>query len=361
MRIGLLYGLGPQDATDGYASAFAQIDEADRLGLDSVLFEEHHGAFGCPAVAPVVCAAASRTQSIHVGSANRQLTLDHPVGTAEDFAVADLVSGGRVILGVSPGEEPEAFRAAGVPWAERERRFSEAVDLVRAAWTQDQFQFVGEHYQFPLGAQGEPGWRREPCSPPHLEPWRRGQVIPQFLSVMPKPVQLPHPPLWVAAHGRGTIEWAAGRGLTYLCTSIATEDEVRQRVGWYLDALAAAGRSPLEVEVAVEREVFLAADGERAREIALPALRAFIDDKRSASTEDTAGLSLVAGASEQDLLDSCFLVGSPSEVVDRIKALQADLGITHLVCRVHRPGIAHVDVVEAIRLLAAQVATRLAA
>ena len=92
-----------------------------------------------------------------------------------------------------------------------------------------------------------------------------------------------------------------------------------------------------------------------------PALRAFIDDKRSASTEDTAGLSLVAGASEQDLLDSCFLVGSPSEVVDRIKALQADLGITHLVCRVHRPGIAHVDVVEAIRLLAAQVATRLAA
>ena len=361
MRVGLLYGLGPQDAAERYASAFAQIYEADRLGVDSVLFEEHHGMSGCPALAPLVSAAASRTRSIRVGSANRQLTLDHPVSTAEDFAVADLVSGGRVILGVSPGEEPEAFRAAGVPWAERDERFFEAVDLVRAAWTQDLFQFVGEHYQFPLGAEGGPGWRRQPCSPPHIEPWRRGQVIPQHLSVMPKPAQLPHPPLWVAAHRRGTIEWAGRRGLTYLCPSIATEGEVRERVGWYLDALAAAGRSPLEVEVAVAREVFLAADGERAREIALPALRAFVDAQRVASTEDTAGLSLIAGASEQDLLDSCFLIGSPCEVVDRIKALQADLGITHLVCRVHRPGIAHVDVIEAIRLLAAQVTTRLAA
>ena len=363
MRVGLLYAIGPEAFGAGlsYDGALTQIEEADRLGLDSVLFEEHHGARGCPAVGSLVAAAAARTKAIRVGSANRQITLEYPTNVAEDFAVADVISRGRVILGVSPGERPEEFRAAGVPWKTREGRFREAVDLIRTLWTQSNVQFVGEHYRFPLGVEGEPGWRHEPFEPPFCDQWRRGQVIPEYLSLLPRPVQLPHPPIWVNGWQRETIEWAAGRGLGLLCSSLETEDELRTRIGWYAEVLEAAGRDRNEVDVAVSREVFLAEDGETAREQALPSLRRHVEAIRAEAGEDRSDLALVKGLGESELLDTCFLVGSAREVIDRLKALQAELGITHLVCRVYLPGRKHLDVIDCIRQIASQLHTRLVA
>ncbi|MCZ7528754.1 MAG: LLM class flavin-dependent oxidoreductase [Acidimicrobiia bacterium] len=354
MRVGLLYGPGLGSCS---GEILAQVEEADRVGLDSVLFEERRGGRGCPG--PMVAAAAARTTAIRVGTADRVLALEHPVHTAEDFAVVDVMSRGRVILGVSPGEDPGALRAAGVEWEGREQRFREAVDLVRAAWTQDSFQFVGEHVSFPLGAQGPPGWRREPFTTPYLEQWRRGQVVPQHLPVLPKPVQMPHPPILVAAREKATIEWAARRGLGLLCSSLDTEDELGRALGWYADALAAAGRDRCEVDVAVAREVFLADDGATARELALPSLRRFLEAERAGArpADDRAALDL----DEADLLERCFLVGSPLEVLDRLKRLQANLGMTHLVGRVHLPGRPHLDVVGCIRLMASAIQTRLVA
>ncbi len=89
MRIGLLYSLGPDDS---YDIALEQIVEADKLGLNSVLFEEHHGDLGCPSVMPLIAAAAARTKSIRVGSANRQLCLENPINGAEDFSIIDQIT-----------------------------------------------------------------------------------------------------------------------------------------------------------------------------------------------------------------------------------------------------------------------------
>ena len=362
MRIGLLYGVGPDAFAAGttYDDVWAQVEEADRLGLDSVLFEEHHGARGCPAPASLATAAAVRTRAIRVGAADRQLALSHPVHTAEDFAVADVVSRGRVILGVSPGERREDWRSAGLDWDTRHERFREAVEFVRAAWTQDSFQYVGEHVRFPLGADGERGWRREPYAPPYVDQWRRGQVVPQHLPVLPKPVQVPHPPIWVRTSRRDLVEWAAGRGLSMMCSTFATDAEVRSQVGWYTDALASAGRDQSEVDVVIAREVFLAETGERARQRALASLRAHLDAVRSDGSDDATELGALH-ASQSELLDSCFLVGSPAEVLDRLKSMQADLGMTHLVARVFLPGRSHLDVIDSIRLLASEIATRLLA
>lgn len=358
MRVGLLYGLGPHCS---YQDALAEIVEADRLGLDSVLFEEHHGDWGCPAVMPLVTAAASRTKCIRVGTANRQLTLEFPINGAEDVAVADNASRGRVIYGVSAGERADEFRAAGVPWAERETRFREAVELVRTVWTQSNVQFVGRHYRFPLRAQSDVGWRREPLSSPFVDQWRRGQVMAEYLPVLPRPVQLPHPPIWVNATSRAIVEWAASRGYSLLVGSLYTEDEVRSKVGWYDAALAAAGRDRNEVELALARELFIGEDGGRARAMALPALRAYIDGIRAEKREDLAGAAVTGGLGDDALLSNCALYGTPKEILARLLRLKAEQGINHLVCRSYLPGRHHLDVLASIRLTASALQTRLVA
>jgi alkanesulfonate monooxygenase SsuD/methylene tetrahydromethanopterin reductase-like flavin-dependent oxidoreductase (luciferase family) len=358
MRVGLLYGLGPKCS---YESAFQQIIEADQLGLDSVLFEEHHGDWGAPAVFPLVTACAGRTKSIRVGSANRQLALEYPINGAEDAATADIVSRGRLIFGVSAGERAAEFRAAGVPWNERESRFSEALDLVRTVWTQSNVQYVGQHYRFPLQAEGERGWRRESAQRPFVVQWRRGQVIPQFLPLLPKPMQLPHPPIWVNATSRAIVEWAASRGFSLLVSSLQTEKEVAATVGWYDAALGKAGRSRNEVEVALSREMFLAEDGGVARRTGLPALRRFIDAVRQEGREDSGSVAISKGLSDDELLGSCALYGGVSDVFERLLHLKADVGINHLICRCHLPGRTHLDVLHSIRIIASAIYPRLVA
>lgn len=363
MRVGLLYSIGPDDfaAGFGYDEALAQIALADSLGIDHVLFGEHHGTRGTPAVGPLVTAAAARTSAIRVGVANRQLALAHPVNTVEDFTVADIVSRGRLIMGVSPGERPVDFAAAGVAWSERHGRFREAVGLMRALWTQGPVQVTGEFYNFPLGVEAEPGWRREPYEPPFRDQWRRGQLIPEYLPMLPRPVQLPHPPVWVNAWDRDTIEWAAAHGLGLLISSLETDAEVSTKVGWYDAALAAAGRDRCEVDVALARETFLGADGGAARETALPQLRSLVDAVRRDCSDDQRGLAIMGGADADALVDDCFVVGTAHEVLDRLLSLRAECGIGHLLCRVHLPGRSYFDTTECIRLLAGQLATRLVA
>jgi alkanesulfonate monooxygenase SsuD/methylene tetrahydromethanopterin reductase-like flavin-dependent oxidoreductase (luciferase family) len=294
--------------------------------------------------------------------------LEYPIGVAEDWAVLDNLSRGRAILGVSPGERPEEFRAAGVSWDDREAAFREAVELIRTSWTQLSFQFVGEHYQFPLGAEGARGWRLEPADAwvsserGFVPQWSRGRVSPQYLPVTPRPVQLPHPPIWVTACRRDTIEWAAQRGLAYLAPSYLSTDEVRSAIGWYSDALAAAGRDRNEVDVAVAREVFVTEDTGKARDDAVASLMRHVEAVRADASDEHAGLGLFGdGVDEAAVLDSYALVGTPTEVSDRLRDLVVGCGVTHLVCRVYLPGRDHLDVLGAIRLLAGQVKTRLAA
>lgn len=363
MRTGLLYSIGPDDFAHGfsYDDALAQIELADSLGIETVLFGEHHGGRGSPAVGPLVTAASSRTSAIRVGAANCQVGLGHPVSVAEDYVVADIVSRGRVVLGVSPGERPEDFAAAGVAWADREAIFRESVELIRLLWTQGPMRYVGDHVRFPLGAEGEPGWRREPFEPPYVDQWRRGQVIPRHLALTPRPVQLPHPPIWVTGWRRETIEWAASKGFGLLVSPLETDDEVRTKVAWFDAALTAVGRDRSEVDIALARDTFLMADGEEARDRAASQLRDLVTAVRAEMIEDQADLEIMRDIAVDKLAANCFLVGSPEEMVERLQTLRADCGIGHLVCRVHLPGRAWFDTTECIRLLAGRLATRLIA
>ena len=126
--------------------AEAQLAEAS--GFDSCFFGEHHqdkdGFLPSPLI--VATAVAAQTRTLNVGTSVILLPLHHPVRVAEDVTTLDIVSKGRIILGVGVGYQASDFRAYGLPMANRAARFEESVDIIRKCWTGEPFSFHGNHF-----------------------------------------------------------------------------------------------------------------------------------------------------------------------------------------------------------------------
>ena len=149
--------------------AEAQLAEAS--GFDSCFFGEHHqdkdGFLPSPLI--VATAVASHTRRLNVGTSVVLLPLHHPVRLAEDVITLDLVSKGRVILGVGIGYQAADFRAFNVPMEHRVTLFEESVDILRKCWSGEQFSHRGKHYTL------------------------------EDVQIRPRPFQQPSPPLWIGA------------------------------------------------------------------------------------------------------------------------------------------------------------------
>jgi alkanesulfonate monooxygenase SsuD/methylene tetrahydromethanopterin reductase-like flavin-dependent oxidoreductase (luciferase family) len=175
MRVGLLYDFANssrwrRDDGEFYAYELAQIQRAEQLGIDAVWVTEHHfvESYICsPLVA--MAAIAARTSKIRIGSSILVAPLYHPVRLAEDLAIIDVISNGRVELGVGLGWSVDEYRCFGVELDERVSLMREVLDVVRLAWTEEEFSYRGRHFEF--------------------GPTR----------VLPRPVQRPHPPIWGGA------------------------------------------------------------------------------------------------------------------------------------------------------------------
>ncbi|MET0145664.1 MAG: LLM class flavin-dependent oxidoreductase [Ilumatobacteraceae bacterium] len=156
---------------DVYAETFELIALADELGYDHVYLTEHHFVDDgyCPSLLALAAAVAARTRRIRISSYVFLLPLHHPLRVAEDVAVVDLISGGRIELGVGAGYRREEFEAFGIPLAARRARMDEGCEILLRAWTEDHWSFDGAQFQL-----------RDVC-------------------LRPKPVQRPHPPLLISA------------------------------------------------------------------------------------------------------------------------------------------------------------------
>jgi alkanesulfonate monooxygenase SsuD/methylene tetrahydromethanopterin reductase-like flavin-dependent oxidoreductase (luciferase family) len=194
MKFGLFYQLPcatTQDAATRYQETIEQIVYAEELGFDTAWLAELHfnPLFSImPAPLLVAAALAQRTTRIRLGTAVLLLPLQHPVRTAEEAAVVDLLSQGRLDLGVGRGMIAIHFQGFNVPREESRERFEEALTIITHAWTREVFQFDGKYYHVPETA------------------------------VVPKPMQKPHPPLRIAANPyqaddvKWTDECIAGAG-----------------------------------------------------------------------------------------------------------------------------------------------------
>jgi probable F420-dependent oxidoreductase len=199
----------------------AEAQLAEACGFDACFFGEHHqdkdGFLPSPLI--VATAVAARTTRLRVGTSVILLPLHHPVRVAEDVITLDLVSRGRVVLGVGIGYQASDFRAFAVPMEDRLARFEESVEILRLCWAGEPFSFRGKHYTL------------------------------EDVQVRPRPFQTPGPPLWIgasvpaAARRAGRIaDGFVGTPSTSLANATALTDI-------YKDAARAAGRQPQVVQM----------------------------------------------------------------------------------------------------------------
>ncbi|HZO10333.1 MAG TPA: LLM class flavin-dependent oxidoreductase, partial [Myxococcota bacterium] len=210
------------------AGLAGQAAVAERLGYGSFWLPEHHfgEAGSIPAPLLLLAAAAARTTRLRLGTTSYLLPIRHPLQVAEEVAVLDRLSGGRVILGVGRGFRKALFAAFEVDRSTKRDRFEAALAAMRDAWA------------------------GRPVAP-------ESDDLPGEPAVLaPRPVQVPHPPIWVAAFGPKALEQAGRLGLPYLASPLETEATLAANYAMHRETLALHGHDPAALAVPIMRTVF---------------------------------------------------------------------------------------------------------
>ena len=291
MQFGLFGGartrrsIGLEDS-QGYESFIEYVVEADRLGFAQLFMVEHHftGQGQVSASMTVLAYLAARTRKIRLGTAVVVLPWHNPVLIAEQVATLDLLTGGRVDFGVGKGYRKAEFDGFCIPVAEATERFDEAMEIIRKAWT----------------AEGRFSH--------HGKRWHYENVV-----VEPEPLQRPHPPLWLAAVSHDSIRRAARDGYNLLLDQLAQVDQIVQRIAIFREECERIGRPYDPAMVATARPLqMIHHESERAqayetRRRVLATIGDLARDKLPDRIED----------------DTAPLLGTPEEVIARLKELEA--------------------------------------
>jgi probable F420-dependent oxidoreductase len=188
---------------------------AEEVGFDFVYLPHHRFTPGYPSAPFVVFGAiAARTSNLSMLTGIYLLPLDHPLDVAEQVATLDELSGGRAILGAGIGYRPYEYDAVGVPFDEREPRIREAIEILRLVWTAAPASYEGRFFSF------------------------------EDVTLLPRPVQQPHPPIWVGAQLSRGVERAALLGDGWLADFMQTMAALEPRVRLFRETSAANGRDP---------------------------------------------------------------------------------------------------------------------
>ncbi|HEY3116842.1 MAG TPA: LLM class flavin-dependent oxidoreductase, partial [Chloroflexota bacterium] len=234
-----------------YQQILDQIALAEELGWECFWFTEHHfNLYGGPEPNPAVflSAAAARTSRIHLGSAVSVLPLHQPIQVAEDYAMVDVMSGGRLEFGIGLGNTPGDFAHFGVPREEARARFEEEAEIVARAWTEERFSYRGQFWDF------------------------------EDVSLFPPPMQRPTPPIWVAGHSVDTLGWAGRHGFNIMTTAHPYPPEhYTVPLNAWRDGLQECGLSPADRHCKVHLRVWVDESTERAKEVAEAALIRYDD------------------------------------------------------------------------------------
>ncbi|OLC39645.1 MAG: hypothetical protein AUH81_01140 [Candidatus Rokubacteria bacterium 13_1_40CM_4_69_5] len=325
-----------------------QAEWAEELGFDAVWLTEHHFIDYGLSVDPATLAAAiaARTRRVRIGLAAAILPFHHPIRLAEQMALVDIISQGRLDVGIGRGNRPVEFAGYGVPQIENRERMDEAVEILVQAWTRERFSFQGRFFSF------------------------------QNVEVIPKPLQRPHPPLYQVCVSKDTIENTALRGWPMLNSMLrgGVEQLVTQR-DTYVAALEKAGRSPSEIagllrDWGVSRHIYVAPTDAQAQQEAKAAelwyqeaFRRFVIPERIEDAHPAlqAGFRAMAERLGKinwgDLVRETLAFGSPDTVAAKIEAMRA-MGVGQLLCWMSFGGLAQDKVRRSMELFAREVMPR---
>ncbi|MCA9800963.1 MAG: LLM class flavin-dependent oxidoreductase [Cyanobacteria bacterium HKST-UBA02] len=307
-----------RDLSRFYEELLEQVVAAEELGFSSFWIAEHHfHEYGAVPRPPIFLSAAARlTSRIRLGSAVVVLPFDNPLRTAEDFAMVDILSGGRLCLGVGSGYLKHEYEGFGVEPSSKRERFDESLDILRLAWSGKRFSYHGRYHKV------------------------------DHVRLNVRPVQEPHPPVSIAILSDQAAPFVAQKGYGLMMIPYATTERVEE-----LSAAVAAYRAGFREDNAGTSEQFDAP-------VVRFALHAYCDDRGLepglAALERYVRTRLYARQRSFDELDSRNLLafGDPEKIA-RILDLYEGLGADELLLIVNFGGLAHRDVLASMSRIAA--------
>ena len=321
---------------------------AEELGFEAMWLGEHHfGLYGAGDLPnPILLGAdlAARTSRIRIGQMANIATWWHPIRLAEDIAILDNMTRGRVEVGfgrgIWPYEGPQ-FHPNADPRKDQENRelFQETVDVIRKIWAEEYFSHRGSNYTFPV----ENTVFSHPSIPPDPAWSEEGRVT--RLRVTPRPFQKPHPPLWMTVSTDRSVSTAAEMGLK-ACYWQPPPLRIRQRMELYAESRSRSEERSFTLgeDQAVMRSTYVSTSMEKARrEAEAGIMSAFIfnDPFRGREVFTNPGEELDPEVKlDWDFLEPrTLLVGSPENVVERIQELREVCNLEYLLVEFAHSGI----------------------
>ena len=309
-----------------------QVRVADAVGFDAFSMGEHYNIPGLQRLHQIPALARLCAEAKHcaVGTAVTLLGLRHPVTVANELASLDIINNGKSFAAFGLGYRDDELNAFELTREQRFRRFVEGIEIIKRLWTEDHVSYEGKEFKI------------------------------KDVSVDPKPLQKPRPPIWIAANSDAAVERAARIGDGWIIGPHSAIEELERQMSLFRKAWAAAGKQE-RPDIPIIREAFVARSRKEAVEKAQPCLEElyrsiYIKWKQNEAMSDPDELSWAFDR----LAQHRFVLGSPQECIDQIQEYEERLGASRLLCRFDwTPGLPQEEILAAMRLFGEKVIQKL--
>ena len=327
---------------DVFRAELDQIEKAEELGFDAVWLAEHHFQWYGIATDLMVIAGwvAARTQRVRIGTAIVVLPFHNPIRLAEQAATIDLMSGGRLDFGVGRGYQAAEYAGFGFSMDESKARFAECMEVLLKAWTEETFSYEGQYTSV------------------------------KDLSVLPKPLQRPHPPIYVASWMTPeTIRYAAERGFPIMAPAGLASDQIKTNYQLYRETLTSLGRDASNLELPALVHIYVDENEERGWQTGMEYSMRYGASLVTLGTPVQQGGRLSrdyehyrefgeSGRVVRENRQELMLFGSPDTVARKIEWMRDELGVSYILCWMNMGGLDQERVLASMKLFAKEVMPR---
>jgi luciferase family oxidoreductase group 1 len=316
-----------------YTRAIDVAQAAESLGFGNVWLAEHHfstyGYLSRPA--QLASFIAAKTSRIRVGTAVIVVPLHHPLVVAEEIATLDLVSGGRLDVGLGRGYQHYEFERFGLELESGRARWEESIDIILKAFEGRPFSYDGKLFKIPE------------------------------TTVFPQPLQKPRPPIWITAQSPDSVEAAVRRGFNVLTGGFGVPIERMAEFRRLFDRVVSEVKPAEPLKIGVQRAVYVTdsiADARAAAEEARWNMRVTLSLRNHYERVEQGRAIPVPAPKEpevDDLLDRFLVIGTPDTVIRQITRIREQVGITHFNCSFWFGDLEHARVLRSMELFAREV------
>jgi alkanesulfonate monooxygenase SsuD/methylene tetrahydromethanopterin reductase-like flavin-dependent oxidoreductase (luciferase family) len=317
------------DMVERFGEICAVARLAEQLGFDCITKGMHYGAspLGDYQQIPFLARIMAEAPSCRLNAGVVLLSLHKPLDIAEQFATLDVMSKGKVILGVALGYRELEFKAFGTTQTKRVSRLEENLTAIKRLWTEERVSMKASHFAL------------------------------DDVSLGMRPVQKPRPPIWMGANADPAIRRAARLADCWYIPPHNRVDSVLRQLDIYRRELDACGK-PFPDELPMRREVFVADDRKDALRLCGAALerkyQAYVQWGQDKPMPEGDGLDMAL----DELLKDRFLIGSPDQVAEDILDIVRPTGVNHLIISTHWPGMETAVAMDSMQRFAEEVMPR---